>query len=105
MSDIQKKLITVSAMDISMAMQTSQSSTANWFAATLPATRMQTTSNARAGKKKLTKSAKIWAPAGPGDVGNANRVEASMTQSRNAVISFQRTVYVMWKWPPSGTDG
>lgn len=56
---LQKKLITVSAIDMSMAMQTSQSSSASWFAATLPAARKETTSKARVGKKKLTNSAKI----------------------------------------------
>jgi hypothetical protein len=94
-SDIQKKLMTVSATDISMAMQTSQSSTANWLAATLPATRTDTTSSASAGKKKLIKSAKICCPVGAGDVGRANSEEASMTQRSGCARSLQKTVYVM----------
>jgi hypothetical protein len=87
--------MTVSATDMSMATQTSQSSTANWRAATLPATRVQTTINARPGKKKLIKSAKIWRPDAAGDVGRANIEEASMTLRSGAVMSLQTTVYVM----------
>jgi hypothetical protein len=56
---------------------------------------VQTTINARPGKKKLIKSAKIWRPDAAGDVGRANSEEASMTLRSGAVMSLQTTVYVM----------
>jgi hypothetical protein len=56
---------------------------------------VQTTINARPGKKKLIKSAKIWRPDAAGDVGRVNRVEASMTILSGAAMSLQTTVYVM----------
>jgi hypothetical protein len=46
-------------MDITIAMHTSQSSNPNWRVVTLPTARAQTNMKARAGKKKLTKMAKI----------------------------------------------
>jgi hypothetical protein len=87
----------VSATDMSMATQTSQSSAASCLAATLPATRTMTTIRARAGKKKLTKIAKFWS----GDVAwNAGRpnsevVEASMTQTSECAMSLHKTGYEM----------
>lgn len=84
---VQKKLMTVSATDISMAMQTSQSSMENWLLATLPATLTETTIKANTGKKKLIKSAKICSEDGAGEVGRARSEEASMTQNKVEVLS------------------
>ena len=80
----------VSATDMSMATQISQSSAASWLAATLPATRTVTTSSARAGKKKLMKRAKIWSPDVAGNVGRSNNEEASMTQDGVLLCHYQR---------------
>jgi hypothetical protein len=80
--DLQKKLMTVSATDMSMAMHISQSSHPNCLVASLPAARVETTISARAGKKKLMNIAKIWSPDGAGLVGRASIEAASMTQNR-----------------------
>jgi len=98
--DIQKKLTTVCAKDRNIATQTSQSSTANCPATTRPATRRPTTMSARAGKKKLTKRAKVWRPEDPDNAGWANIVKASMTR-RDEVWCYLITKDRIWDWKSS----
>lgn len=79
---------------MSMAMQASQSSEASKGPATLAATRTETTRSARAGKKKLTKSANTWVPDGAGNVGRASSEEASMTRRSERRYPITRMVYM-----------
>jgi len=89
--------MTVSAMDRNMAIHTSQSSHPNLFVASLPATRVTTTTSAKAGKKKLMKRANIWSPVGSGLDGRARIEAASMTQTMAALSHYQKLMFVLSK--------
>jgi hypothetical protein len=56
------KLVNVSATDIAIAAHISPSSHPNCRDDHLPAALITTVTNARAGKKKVIKSAKFWSP-------------------------------------------